>query len=42
VLLRHGAQLDIASEPDRGSTFTVTFPARAVISDPVQLPVASA
>ena len=42
VLLRHGAQLDIASEPDRGSTFTVTFPARTVITEPVQLPVASA
>jgi two-component system phosphate regulon sensor histidine kinase PhoR len=42
VLLRHGAQLDIESEPDQGSTFTVTFPARAVITEPAQLPVASA
>ena len=42
VVLRHGAQLDIASEPDQGSTFTVTFPARAVIEDAVQeLPLAS-
>jgi two-component system phosphate regulon sensor histidine kinase PhoR len=42
VLLRHGAQLDIESEPDHGSTFTVSFPARAVISDPVQQPLANA
>jgi len=42
VLLRHGAQLDIESEPDQGSTFTVTFPARAVITEPAQLPLASA
>jgi two-component system phosphate regulon sensor histidine kinase PhoR len=42
VLLRHGAQLDIESEPGRGSTFTVTFPVRAVIPDAVPLPAASA
>jgi two-component system phosphate regulon sensor histidine kinase PhoR len=42
VLLRHGAQLDIESEPEQGSTFTVSFPARAVIAGPVQQPVASA
>jgi len=33
VLLRHGAQLDIDSRPGAGSTFTVTFPSRAVIMD---------
>ncbi len=37
VLLRHGAQLDIESVPERGSTFTVTFPARAVITEPATL-----
>ena len=31
VLLRHGAQLDIDSTPEQGSTFTVTFPKRSVI-----------
>jgi two-component system phosphate regulon sensor histidine kinase PhoR len=42
VLLRHGAQLDIESEPGRGSTFTVTFPARAMMPDAAPLPAASA
>jgi two-component system phosphate regulon sensor histidine kinase PhoR len=41
VLLRHGAQLDIESEPGQGSTFIVTFPARAAITGPVQQPAAS-
>jgi two-component system phosphate regulon sensor histidine kinase PhoR len=31
VLLRHGAQLQIDSRPDVGSTFTVSFPPRLVI-----------
>ena len=30
VLLRHGASLAIASQPEEGSTFTVTFPSAAV------------
>lgn len=30
VLLRHDATLSIESEPDKGSTFTVKFPAKAV------------
>jgi two-component system phosphate regulon sensor histidine kinase PhoR len=30
VLLRHGATLDIASEPEKGSIFTVRFPLQAV------------
>ncbi|MET0964185.1 MAG: phosphate regulon sensor histidine kinase PhoR [Noviherbaspirillum sp.] len=43
VVLRHGAQLDIDSEPGKGSTFTVTFPARLVIADTVrERPVANA
>jgi two-component system phosphate regulon sensor histidine kinase PhoR len=42
VLLRHGGQLAIESEPEHGSRFTATFPARAVIIDPAQQPAASA
>ena len=43
VVLRHGAQLDVTSQPGKGSTFSVTFPARAVIEKaPQELPVASA
>ncbi|HYD96373.1 MAG TPA: phosphate regulon sensor histidine kinase PhoR [Noviherbaspirillum sp.] len=30
VLLRHDAALAITSEPDKGSTFTVTFPRKAI------------
>jgi two-component system phosphate regulon sensor histidine kinase PhoR len=33
VLLRHNATLDIQSEPDKGSTFTVRFPSSAVWMD---------
>ena len=36
VMQRHGGELDIASEPDRGSTFRLVFPAvRARVVDPV-------
>jgi two-component system phosphate regulon sensor histidine kinase PhoR len=31
VLLRHDANLSIASEPDKGSTFTVSFPRKLVL-----------
>ena len=42
VVLRHGAQLDVTSHPGKGSTFSVTFPARVVIEKaPQELPVAS-
>jgi two-component system, OmpR family, phosphate regulon sensor histidine kinase PhoR len=33
VLLRHGATLGIASEPEQGSTFTVSFPRSMVRTD---------
>ncbi|HJV49894.1 MAG TPA: phosphate regulon sensor histidine kinase PhoR [Noviherbaspirillum sp.] len=32
VLLRHDASLSIESEPGRGSTFTVNFPKKAIVS----------
>ena len=33
VLLRHDANLSIVSEPDKGSTFTVSFPRKLVLED---------
>jgi two-component system phosphate regulon sensor histidine kinase PhoR len=46
VLLRHEAELDVVSEPGRGSTFTVRLPARRVqrvsARDGVAAPVPSA
>jgi two-component system phosphate regulon sensor histidine kinase PhoR len=39
VMQRHGGELDIASEPDRGSTFRLVFPA-ARVRAPEALPMA--
>lgn len=36
VLLRHGARLLIASEPGRGSTFTVQFPRSRLLAAPME------
>ncbi len=41
VIQRHGGELDIASEPDKGSTFRLVFPAARVRQGEAHAPVAA-